>query len=126
MKYGRPIDCGDGNGIRRMIDVIEVSDPLPDWAEGSPDKWLDVMFANNKVEWVKAGTWFVPVLDDVQPGAFHLGDGFQEPLAFLNPDGTDGSGKQPEDKKQPQPKVMMDKMKVDRLEAEAAVAEDPI
>lgn len=96
MKYGRPIDCGDGAGIKRMTDVVTISDPLPEWAPDAAS-WLDTMFGNMATNslgtgWKQTGQWFVPVPDGVQPGAFHNGADFSDPLSYTNPDGTYGDG----------------------------------
>lgn len=94
MRYGRPVDCGDGPGIVRMQDVVTASSPLPEWA-ATPEEWLAVMFANQKPAWEAAAQWFVAIPDGVQPCAFHTGGDFTDPLSYMNPDGSYGDGSFP-------------------------------
>lgn len=74
-----------------MTDVVEMPPALPAWAEND-EAWLSKMYENQKDGWVTAGQWFVRVPDAVQSGAVHTGADFDDPLSYLNPDGTNGDG----------------------------------
>lgn len=101
MKYGRPIDCGDGADKRRMTDVVEMPPALPAWAVDD-EAWLSKMYENQKPSWESAGQWFVHVPDGVQSGAVHTGSNFEDPLSYLNPDGTAGDGLTEEQRNPPE------------------------
>ena len=91
MKYGRPVNHGDADGKRRMIDVVDLPETLPVWAEDA-DAWLSRMYQNQKAGWLAAGEWFVAVPNGVRPCAVHTGSDYTDPLSYLNPDGTGGDG----------------------------------
>lgn len=91
MKFGRPVDHGDGNGKVRMIDVVELPQQLPSWGS-TPEAFLTKMYENQRAAWMQASQWFVQVPDGVQPCAVHTGSDFEDPLSYSNPDGTAGDG----------------------------------
>lgn len=77
MKYARPVNYGDGI---RLIDVIQIPNPLPDWAADA-EAFLEKMFESNAPEWKAAHEWFVLVDDDNVSGAIPQPDG-----TYKNPD----------------------------------------
>lgn len=93
-KYARPVPV---DAQTRMYDVFDTAtiEPRPPWGK-TDDALLSRIFENQKAAWVKAGQWFVEVLQGVQDGAVHAGDDHLDPASYLNPDGSDGNGKLPD------------------------------
>jgi len=90
-KYGRPVDhsaAQNGSDIR-MIDVVEVPDPLPSWAANAA-AWLAKQFPTL--------TGFVQIPDSIQPCAKYNGGGhmtagnYTAPLTVTMPRVLDSSG----------------------------------
>lgn len=77
MKYGRAVDCGDGPGVKRLTDVVEIPATLPSWANGA-DGFLSVLYINQKAAWVAADEWFIPVPDGATSGRL-VHDGVVDP-----------------------------------------------
>lgn len=58
----------------RLIDVVEVPNPLPPWA-ADDSAFLNKMYAPFRAEWEANEEWFVAVPDDALAGATDDGDG---------------------------------------------------
>ena len=79
--FARQVDHGDGGGIVRLVDVVQVPSSVPD-----AQAWLAVMFKHNIAAWQAAGQWFVPCDGSAVNGATcQLGADLTNTTNFKNP-----------------------------------------